>query len=465
LVFGEPNAQSGEGTNHLGEDEMKPEALKCATLLAAMVVLAVFLCPAAQSQTEPHNSHVRYFVKALSTLGGTQGGANTVTDSGWVEGWATLPGDQTEHGVLWRGHTMTDLGTLGGPNSASSFPGTNTRGLIVGNSQTAGIDPFGEDFCTFSLDTAYLCQGFRWQNGQMSALPTLGGNNSWATGVNHRSQIAGFAETTTQDPSCVPPQAFDYEAVVWGPKQGEIREFPPFSGDTISAATYINDNEQVVGCSGACAQATPAACTHALLWQHGSVTDLGSLGGVMNNLALFVNNRGDVVGASDLQGDATAHGFLWSRDDGMQDLGTLPGDFSTFAVAINDEGQVVGQSCDQSGNCRAFFWQGGVMTDLNALVLPGSSLYLTGASDINNRGEIAGYAYDPDTGDTPAFLAIPCDEHHADVEGCKNHASDATPTSGQRNAPTRVILPAEVREQLRQKRAFGHGGARMFGAQ
>jgi probable HAF family extracellular repeat protein len=288
----------------------------------------------------------------------------------------------------------------------------------------------------------------------MTALPTLGGNNSWATGINHRGQIAGFAETSTQDASCVAPQVFDYEAVVWGAKQGEMHEFSPFSGDTISAALDINDNGQVVGCSGACATATPAACTHAVLWQHGSVTDLGSLGGVMNNLAFFVNNRGDVVGASDLPGDATAHGFLWSKDDGMQDLGTLPGDFSTFAVAINDEGQVVGQSCDQSGNCRAFVWQGGMMTDLNALVLPGTSLYLTGASDINNRGEIAGYAYDPSTGDTPAFLAIPCDAAHANVEECKDQADRTSAVLGVIGERPKVILPENVRKQLSKRLGF-----------
>jgi len=424
-------------------------------LLASIFFSAVAMPSrlSAQIQQPEHLQKKTYYVvKTLNTLGGTQGGANTITDNGWVAGWATLPGDQTEHGVLWLGQTVTDLGTLGGPNSASSFPGTNTDGVIVGNSETSGIDPYDEDFCTFSLGTAYLCQGFRWQNGRMTALPTLGGNNSWATGVNHQGQIAGFAETITQDASCVAPQVFDYEAVVWGPKQGEIHEFPPFSGDTISAATDINDNGQVVGCSGACATATPTACAHALLWQHGSVTSLGSLGGVMDNLALFVNNRGDVVGASDLPGDATAHGFLWSQGNGMQDLGTLPGDFSTFAVAINDEGQVVGQSCDQSGNCRAFFWQGGVMTDLNALVLPGSSLYLTGASDINNRGEIAGYGYDPSTGDTPAFLAIPCDAAHANVQGCEGQAESAGVDGPAERA--KVTLPESVREQLRRQMRF-----------
>ncbi len=178
----------------------------------------------------------------------------------------------------------------------------------------------------------------------------------------------------------------------------------------------------------------------------------------MNNLAFFVNGRGDVVGASDLPGDATAHGFLWNQDDGMHDLGTLPGDLSTFAVAINDVGQVVGQSCDENGNCRAFFWQSGVMTDLNALVLPGSTLYLTGASDINNEGEIAGYAYDPNTGEAPAFLAIPCDDRHAEVAGCKDQANLLTIGSGHDSQRPKVTLPRNVREQLSRMRSFGRFG-------
>ncbi|MGO9648806.1 MAG: hypothetical protein ACLPOO_12195, partial [Terriglobales bacterium] len=44
-----------------------------------------------------------------------------------------------------------------------------------------------------------------------------------------------------------------------------------------------------------------------------------------------------------------------------------------MSFGINQEGQVTGQSCDQNGNCRAFLWQDGVMTDLNSLVCQGTS--------------------------------------------------------------------------------------------
>jgi probable HAF family extracellular repeat protein len=160
---------------------------------------------------------------------------------------------------------------------------------------------------------------------------------------------------------------------------------------------------------------------HAVLWQNGAVIDLGSFGGVMNNGGLAINNRGQVVGLSDLAGDTTAHAFFW-EDGSMTDLGTLPGDFFSIAQGINDEGQVVGQSCDVNFNCRAFLWQGGVMTDLNALISPTSSVSLLDGKDINSQGQIVGMAFDQSNGETLGFLATPCDEKHGDNEGCKDGA-------------------------------------------
>jgi len=115
-----------------------------------------------------------------------------------------------------------------------------------------------------------------------------------------------------------------------------------------------------------------------------------------------------VVGFAGAGGDADnpiLHAFLWTRRDGIQDLGTLPGDVTSEAHGINERGQVVGVSCDAAGNCRAFLWEDGVMTDLNTLVAPGYTGIITTAQDINAQGEITGRAFDPVTGERPAFLA------------------------------------------------------------
>lgn len=377
-------------------------------LLASVMVIGI-LC----TQSPYSYASDQYAVTALPTLGGTVGGAESINDKGWVSGFANLAGDNTEHAVLWMNSTVTDLGTLGGPNSAVGFPAKNSGGALVGFSQVSDSDPLREGWNYFCGpgNSKPLCKGknlitrgFVWQNGTMKSLPTLGGNISEAFGINNSGQIVGVAETSTQDASCGRPQVLVYEGVIWNP-DGTMQPLSPFPGDVISAAIGINNKGQVVGGSGACAPLSPSISAHALLWQNGSVTDLGNLGGSLNNAAFAINGQGQIVGFSALSGNSTAHAFLW-QNGMMTDLGTLAGDVFSLAFSINDNGQVVGQSCDASFNCRGFLWQNGVMTDLNALVA-GASLYLLVANDINNNGQIVGQAYDQSTGSTLAFLATP----------------------------------------------------------
>ena len=150
-----------------------------------------------------------------------------------------------------------------------------------------------------------------------------------------------------------------------------------------------------------------------------------------------------MVGISDLAGDTTAHAFLWQNGK-MIDLGKLPGDVFSVAFSINNGGLVVGQSCDQNGNCRAFLWQNGVMTDLNAVISRGCSLNLISANDINDRGDIVGQGYDPNTGEAPAFLA----RRTGDDE-----ASDGAASAAPIQSP-KIILPDNIREMLQQGRGF-----------
>ena len=78
------------------------------------------------------------------------------------------------------------------------------------------------------------------------------------------------------------------------------------------------------------------------------------------------------------------------------------------ALGENDRGQVVGASfgaADPFG--RAFIWQDGRMTDLNTRVAPGTTLFLTDAQEINDRGVITGQALVPATQALVAFKAVP----------------------------------------------------------
>ena len=253
----------------------------------------------------------------------------------------------------------------------------------------------------------------------MTRLRTLGGNNGTVGVINSRGEMAGIAENRTRDPECVSPQVLDFQAVIWGPRPGEIRELALLPGDSVGMALGINDKGQAVGGSGRCGNTILpplATAPHAVLWEKdGSVHYLGSLGGTDINMALSLNNHGQVVGASAPPGGTSpfdAHAFLWTRETGMRDLGTLPGDVASFGSAINDDGDVVGGSFDADGNPRAFVWENGVMHSLDdPLIAPDSPLFLLIATAINSRGEIVGFGV-TGAGEVHGFLATPRSSDH-----------------------------------------------------
>lgn len=422
---------------------MKSGTLTRITILVLLASAASL--PAAAQKT--------YRIVVLSRLGGTAAGGNSINNRGWLTGNANLQGDQVTHAALWvSGSQPVDLGTLGGPNSAVAWPLKNDNGVIAGISETAQINPLGERFsCPGFFGTpltGHSCQGFRWQDGAMTALPTLGGYDSYATGANNRGDVVGWAENTVHDPSCnTKRQALQFRAVMWTPK-GELQELPPFSGDSTSAATAINDEGQVVGISGTCFNAVGSfSARHALIWENGLPRDIGNFGGAAWNTPTAINNQGVVAGFSDFAGDGNGvpnfHAFLWTGSGSLQDLGTVGTDPYSAAFGLNDKGQVVGQSYDANFNSRAFLYENGKMMDLNALV-PNGSPFLIYANDINSRGEIAGQACDPDqcaAGQTFAFLAIPIND------GVQNSASDSQGDAG----AARKMLPESVRRQFQQR--------------
>ena len=85
----------------------------------------------------------------------------------------------------------------------------------------------------------------------------------------------------------------------------------------------------------------------------------------------------------------------------------------------------MGQSitCDFSG-FRAFLWENGNMLDLNQFVPVGTEITLTEVEQINDRGEMFGIGTLA-SGEDRAFLLIPCDDDHPDVEGCDYSMVDA----------------------------------------
>jgi probable HAF family extracellular repeat protein len=429
-----------------------PSLLSLSACLLA--VLAVRLTAAAQDTQQPTLPAAHYIVTDLGTLeGGTSSQPFSMNRDGLVSGSSSLP-DGTQHAALWLEELKVDIGVpgLGGPNSIAF--GDNQRFQSAGEAETTTPDPNGEDFCGFG--THLTCLPFRWQDGTMIQLPTLGGNNGVAMAISNRGEVAGFAENSRPDPRCPAPQVLHFKPVVW--EKGVIHRLPTFAGDPDGVAQEINDNGEVVGGSGTCATFNTnffysLVPVHALLWRKGKATDLGNLGGKTGqaggNIAYDINNQGQVVGNSDLPGDTTFHAFLWTRTTGMQDLGTLSGDVASVSISINDAGSAVGASLDANFNPRAFLWEKGLMTDLNTLIVGDSPLYLLTGCSINSRGEITGLGL-TSGGEIHTYLATP-------TQGVATSESPSPEVIGRR------ILTGDARTLLQQQLRFGRSGTRFMG--
>jgi probable HAF family extracellular repeat protein len=148
---------------------------------------------------------------------------------------------------------------------------------------------------------------------------------------------------------------------------------------------------------------------------HYTVIDIGTLPDGTFSQAFGINNNGDVVGYSTLNGDTALHAFLW-RKGVMTDLSTLaPTDTLPYSIAIsiNDNDEVVGWSetsipdvedfCGTGHSlvCLPVLWRSGAITALPTLGGTNGR-----ATAINNRGQLAGVAengeIDPNC-QTPVF--------------------------------------------------------------
>jgi probable HAF family extracellular repeat protein len=383
-----------------------------------------------------------YKVTDLGTEGNDNlGCAMSLNNQGWAEIMAGNVGGAGPNSVLGKllnGRALIDvkgfkldLGTLGGLNTWMNWGEINDPGQIVGYSETSVQDANGEDVCGFG--THLTCRGFLWQFGRMSALPTLGGNNGQASGINNRGEIAGFAETTTEDSGC-PPHRIQLP-VLW--KDGKPRPLPTVDNDPDGEALWINDKGQAVGESANCSQST----IHAVSWENDTASQLPDFGN--GAIAWGNNDQNQIVGTVGSSDGTTQYGALWENGT-LTNLGTLPGDFAAIATGINSKRQVVGSTWDSDFNwSHGFIWQDGVMTDLNTLFPANSNLYASMANKINERGQISGMAVvlsGPDTGKVHAFLATPV------------NASIGRSMADVARTHPRTTLPANIGNQLLRQR-------------
>lgn len=358
-----------------------------------------------------------YSLLDLGSLGG-DATATVINDAGQIGGVSvTASGDS--HAFLWSDGVMLDLGTLGGHQSQAAA--INASGQVAGLSLTAagevhafrwtdgGIEDLGPSangFTPVAINqrgavswtgpTPSGPHAMLWEAGKVVDLGALGGSGSHAAGLNDRGDVVGWLDS---------PAANGKHAFVW--TNGVMQDLGTFEG-SFSATGSVNDAGTVTGWWSRSGE------SHAFVWKDGLKTDLGGINGWISSLPVAINARGDVIGQGyrDIFVQNLTRPFLW-RNGAIATLAE-PDPASNVewvhAVAINNRGQV-------AGGYRIIGAQGlplpAIVWDDDGTVwrLPvPSGTRNVSPSAINDRGDVVGSFWGPDTGtraalwrrDTPA---------------------------------------------------------------
>jgi probable HAF family extracellular repeat protein len=362
-------------------------------------VIATSLVVIPSSAIISHAGAPEYTITELPTPEVTHSQAFGISENGMVAGWALGVG-----AVLWDQNGMlVDLGHPGGDFAV----------------EARAVNDAGQVACV-GEGSPQTYQSFFWENGIWTPIGSLPGlPDSIVDDIDSAGRIVGRSLVVGPGE---PDRAFLWDA-------GDFTELGTLGESSI--AFGINDVGQIVGTSLAELPRGELGW-RGFLWEDGEMTALDPLPDDVATEAFDVNDAGDVVGSSwfyTVQFFSVKQAALW-RNNGADeiDLGRVPappGSCSqeplwnkSIARALNNDGQIVGEAmCIVSGAPKAaFLWDDGVMYNLNDLIPPGTGLDLRSARDINDAGQIVGYAIN-EADQLRAFLLTPVDTCPADVNG------------------------------------------------
>jgi len=314
-------------------------------------------------------------------------------------------------------YNLTDLGTLPGYEHSRAWS-INNNGQIVGEIS--------------NLNPVFACRAVLFDaagDDNNIDLGTPGEGNSYAYSVNIKGQIVGG-----DDPNDFP---FNWHATIFDANGG---------GNNIklangSCACSINDNGQIVG-----DMVNGSGFRRAAIFDVNDLnknTLLGTIDGFDYSAAGSINNSGQIVGCAyigPIPEQARAVRFDPSGQGNNIDLGTLGGEYSgafstndhvfdpngsgnnidlgtvagcngSGASSINNRGQIVGQANNfpLASPLLAVLFDptgGGNNIELNRLINPELGWSLYSASCINDNGWIVGWGTNPQ-GEPRSFLLKP----------------------------------------------------------
>jgi probable HAF family extracellular repeat protein len=325
-----------------------------AGLAAALTMTAPAVATAAPADRSPGR-----LIELADLGGGRRSYAGDVNDRGDIVGTSLRRNTGRVAAALWpRGQTRPIALRVrdGSPEAI------NNHGVVAGGAAGGRL--------------------FVWRHGRTRYFPYPGRDDGlWVNDINERGQVVGSTFNSA---------TFSGRAFVWS--RGVITKLPT-PPNSSSGTTAINDRGQILGW----VLNHTTQVDRAVIWSpRGSAkrpywtrTDLGTLGG-RNSYPTDINEKGQVIGSSDVPGSGLPHPFLWQHGRMTDLLGTYPA-LNASAHAINDAGLVAGHIQVSDDRFHAVVWRHGRLIDIST---PG---YNSEALAVNNRGQVAGLTYRADT--------------------------------------------------------------------
>jgi probable HAF family extracellular repeat protein len=341
-----------------------------------------------------------------------------------INTWGEIAGNYNNHAYVRTAlGRVIDLGVIPG-GTFTLAAGINDLGTVLGTADGAPATVFESGDSTQTASCTNLTQPFVWtvKKGFTTApaLPVIAG--IWIDDPTHqRSACVNpvYASGLNNSGQVIASNSKDFgtylNGYLWnGPKGVSL-----YASDYQDSTNAINDLGVIAG------QALNyPVVSQATVWKGGVETYLGGLiAGARCNGANSINIRGTVAGWSALTAGTCGfgavpppHAVLWENGS-IKDLGTLPGDISSVATRISPAGVVIGTSGNTvaSGSLfffepqvtgRPFVWsQGRGMEDLNEHIDSHLDWVLNSVADINAWGQIVGTG--THGGQTHGFLLTP----------------------------------------------------------
>lgn len=316
----------------------------------------------------------------LTDLGsdGVNSGAYAINNNGEVVGWERNKTTGKDEPFVFRGGQKIKIGTLGG-STAVAYD-LNNFGEVVGWSYTAG-------------DAGY--HAYIYRNGVMTDLGTLGGVQALAHRINDAGEIAGQVRAADGT-----EQIFLYSA-------GRLTFPEGLKGKQIRTIKMNNRGQLALAIDVLNPAGYP---TEPFLYSAGTVTALARQGSNWTFIG-GIDDQGLVAGYSGNYGFGPKNFGLYNANTHTT-IGAIQGDAFEYIVGMNNKGQIIGYLTDDLGvinNPFIYDIRTRVKTYVGNLTLPGLSAWrIQQLLDINDHGQLVGYAQDRLTGrSSRAFILSP----------------------------------------------------------